>query len=342
MAAARPVRRLDPDVFDHRPQRAANLSTCVPRGLAAGEIYRALAPTSWDVDFQTAVAQAEQEEREVSGAYHRIAFTGPSGEQIAVDTTRPELLPACVALIAHPSDQRYQHLFETSATTPLFGMRVPIHPHHLADPAKGTGIVMVCTYGDATDVLWQRELNLPMRPMIGRDGRLIALALESGQEFYDTLVGRNLNQARRSIVEQLIARGELIGDPRPITHVVKFYEKGDRPLEIVTSEQWFIRTLAHRDGLLAAGRKLRWHPESMRQRYEDWVRGLNSDWLISRQRFFGVPFPVWYPIDADGRPQFDAPILPDEATLPVDPRRDAATRIRRIGSRSAGRFHRRH
>jgi valyl-tRNA synthetase len=293
------------------------------RGLAGGDVYRALAPTAWDVDFQTAVAQAEQEDREVAGAYHRLAFSGPDGVTIEVDTTRPELLPACVALVAHPGDERYRHLFGSTARTPLFGLEVPIHPHHLADPAKGTGIVMVCTYGDATDVLWQRELELALRPIIGRDGRLIPAAVPTGQELYDTLVGRNVTQARREIVAALTATGELIGEPRAITHTVKFYEKGDRPLEIVTSEQWFIRTIAHRDALLAAGRALRWHPSQMRQRYEDWVNGLHSDWLISRQRFFGVPFPVWYPLDDAGNPRYDQPILPAEDELPVDPRFDS-------------------
>ena len=143
------------------------------RGLAAGEIYHAQAPTAWDVDFGTGVAQAEQEERQVAGAYHRLAFGGPDGEVIEVDTTRPELLPACVALVAHPDDGRYRHLFGRVARTPLFGSSVTIRPHRLADPDKGTGIAMVCTFGDATDVLWQRELDLPIIAIIGRDGRLL-------------------------------------------------------------------------------------------------------------------------------------------------------------------------
>ena len=295
------------------------------RGLAAGEVYHALAPTSWDVDFQTAVAQAEQEDREVTGAYHRIVFRGPDGGEIEVDTTRPELLPACVALVAHPDDERYRHLFGAHASTPVFGMSVPIHPHRLAEAAKGTGIAMVCTYGDATDVIWQRELGLPIRPVIGRDGRMAEADLiawggtPSAQQVYQDLAGRTTVQARRAMVAALAGAGALRGEPRPFTHLVRFFEKGDRPLEIVTSRQWFIRTMAHRDALLAAGRAVRWQPEFMRYRYEDWVNGLTSDWLISRQRFYGVPFPVWYPLDGEGLPRYHAPILADEADLPVDP-----------------------
>jgi valyl-tRNA synthetase len=308
-----------------RAQRAAQREFL--RELATGEVYHALAPTAWDVDFQTAVAQAEQEDREVAAAYHRTVFgvTIDGAGTVEVETTRPELLPACVALVAHPDDERYQHLFGHSATSPLFGVPVPIRSHRLADPTKGTGIAMVCTFGDATDVQWQRELGLPIRPIIGRDGRFIEADLAAwgasanGVAYYERLVGRTAVQARRDIVATLAESDLLIGQPRPITHVVKFYEKGDRPLEIVTSRQWFVRTMAHRDALLDAGRALQWQPPFMRHRYEDWVNGLTSDWLISRQRFFGVPFPVWYPLDDAGDPRYDEPILAAEDTLPIDP-----------------------
>jgi valyl-tRNA synthetase len=283
--------------------------------LARGEAYPADAPTLWDVTFQTAVAQAELEDRERPGAYHRLKF-GP----VQVDTTRPELLPACVALVCHPSDPRYAGLIGQTVHTPLCNVEVQVCGHPLADPEKGTGIAMVCTFGDLTDVLWWRELNLPTRVVLGRDGRF------QPDVHCGDLAGLTVPQGRRRIVERLRASGDLVGEPRPITHPVKFYEKGDLPLEIVSSRQWYIRNGGRddrlRDELLARGRELHWVPEHMRHRYEHWVGGLNGDWLVSRQRFFGVPIPVWYPLDADGRADHDRPLTPEESRLPVDPTSD--------------------
>jgi valyl-tRNA synthetase len=297
------------------------------RLLAKGDAYMAEAPTLWDVDFKTAVAQAELEDRETAGAYHQLAFHRPDGSDVVIDTTRPELLPSCVALVAHPDDERYQPLFGTTVTTPLFGVEVPIVAHRLAQPDKGTGIAMICTFGDVTDVVWWRELGLPLRSVIGRDGRLSTTAPdgmpEAGASLYESsLGGRNVRQAQREIVGLLQESGEMIGEPRPIQHPVKFFEKGDRPLEIVTSRQWFITTLEYRDALLERGRELDWRPSWMGARYASWVEGLNSDWLISRQRFFGVPFPVWYPLNASGEPDYGSPLLPSENRLPIDPTTD--------------------
>ncbi|HMK63064.1 MAG TPA: valine--tRNA ligase [Acidimicrobiales bacterium] len=301
--------------------------------VAGNDAYLADAPTQWDVDFHTAVSQAEMEDREVPGAYHRLRFPRVGAEHaVEIETTRPELLPACVALVAHPDDGRYRPLFGTQVRTPLFAVPVPVLGHPLAEPDKGTGIAMVCTFGDTTDVTWWRELQLPTRTVVGRDGRLHEAPF--GEEGWDStdppraraayaeLQGRTVAQARRRIVELLAEAGDLVGEPRPVTHAVKFYERGERPLEIVSSRQWYVRTMRLRQRLLERGRELVWHPPHMVHRYQAWVEGLSGDWNISRQRFFGVPFPVWYQVGDDGSVDHEHPLLAGEERLPVDPSDD--------------------
>ena len=316
--------------IDTRAQRVSQAAFL--RLLHRGIAYQLEAPTLWDVDFRTAVAQAELEDREQPGAYHRIRFARAEGGFVEIDTTRPELIPACVALVAHPDDERYKPLFGTEVTTPLFTVAVPVKAHTLADPEKGSGIAMICTFGDLTDVTWWRELSLPVRAVVQPNGALRPVQWGSpgwesrdaarAQAAYDQLANLSAAKARTRIVDLLRESGDLVGEPRPITHPVKFYEKGDRPLEIVTSRQWFFKTIELRDELLARGHELAWHPDYMRHRYENWVNGLSGDWCVSRQRFFGVPFPVWYPIKGDGTVDYEKRIVPEETRLPIDPSTD--------------------
>lgn len=306
------------------------------------KVYSLEAPTMWDVDFQTAVAQAEVEDREKDGAFHDIEFAvEDSDRSFVIATTRPELLPACIGVTAHPDDERYKDLFGKNAITPLFKAPVKIFPSELADPEKGTGILMVCSFGDQTDVQWWKENKLPLRQIIGRNGRLEAVEFgdsnwpstdpQTANKFYEELVGKNTKQAQKRIVELLQtdeseARSglgkALKKEPRPIKHSVKFYEKGDRPLEFVSSRQWFVSLLDHKPDLLKKGQSVAWHPEHMFSRFQNWTENLAIDWCISRQRFFGVPFPLWYKLDKEGEILFDEVIVAEGAKLPIDPTTD--------------------
>jgi len=242
-----------------------------------------------------------------------------------IETTRPELIAACVALIAHPDDERYADLVGQAVTSPVFGVEIPVVTHELAEPDKGSGLVMCCTFGDLTDVTWWRELQLPARVIIGRDGRILRdqPAWITDATRWTELAGKTTFSARELMVGWLRESGDLLADPTPTQRKANFYEKGDKPLEIVSTRQWYIRN-GGRDTeikaqMLTRGAELAWVPEHMKYRYDNWVGGLNGDWLISRQRFFGVPFPVWYPLDAEGEPVYATPLTPTEAELPVDP-----------------------
>ncbi len=302
------------------------------RNLARGEAYQQDAPTLWDVTFQTAVAQAELEAREYPGAYHRVAYHLPDGQKVHVETTRPELTASAVALIAHPDDERYSHLFGTTVTSPIFGVEVPVVAHTLADPEKGSGIVHCCTFGDLTDVQWWREFALPNRTVIGRDGRILPdvpawITTDAGIALYGQLAGKTTFTARELMAAALAESGDTDGEPKPTQRMANFFEKGDKPLEIVSTRQWYLtnggRNADLRTQLIGRGGEIGWVPPYMQSRLTNWIDGLNGDWLVSRQRFFGVAFPIWYRLDAAGEPVYDDPILPAEADLPIDPAAEA-------------------
>lgn len=291
------------------------------------------APTMWDVTFQSAIAQAEIEDRETAGFFHDIRFKVENSDTtFTIATTRPEFLPACIAVVAHPDDERYKAFFGKKAIVPLFDIPVPIIPSEHAEPDKGTGIMMVCTFGDAADVAWWKQSGLPIKQIIGLDGRLmpieygtgafVTLSPETAKERYNQLSGLKVKEARSKIVDMLRETGDLLAEPKPLTHPVKFYEKGNIPLEFVSSRQWFISILPYKKELLEMGQKIKWTPAHMQSRYEAWVEGLNQDWCISRQRFFGVPFPVWYALDENGLINYNKPIYADLNQLPVDPMTD--------------------
>ena len=308
------------------PQRVAQKAFL--RNLARGEAYQQDAPGLWDVTFQTAVAQAELESREYPGFYHKVAFRFEDGTPIYIETTRPELLAACTSLIANPNDERYKQYFGQYVYSPLFKVKVPILAHPAAEMDKGAGIAMCCTFGDVTDVEWWRDLKLPTRPIIQRNGRIVMdtpdwIEDPAGREVFAETAGKTTFSARKVIVDKLRESGDLDGEPTPTKRMTNFYEKGDKPLEIVTSRQWYLKNGGTDEKLNAElierGKELNFHPDFMRVRYENWVHGLNGDWLISRQRFFGVPFPLWYPVNASGEPDYDRPITPSEDRLPIDP-----------------------
>ena len=306
--------------------------------LERGEIYQSERPVMWDVDFCTAIAQAEVVDKDVASAYHFLRFPVENTDQyLVIATTRPELLAACVAVLVHPDDERYKNFVGKKVLTPLFHAPVPVMADSKADPEKGTGVVMVCTFGDQTDVEWQRKYQLPIRQILNRDGhlapvtfvapdqmddehRFVSINPDSANEIYREIQGKYVKQARRILIALAEKENGVIDRPsQPISHAVRFFEKGERPLEYIPTRQWFCRILEHKEALIEQGKKIQWHPDFMGLRYERWVEGLNQDWCLSRQRFFGVPIPVWYPIDDDGKIRYEQPILPKRDQLPVDP-----------------------
>ncbi len=280
----------------------------------AGRAYAQIAPTLWCPECQTAIAQAEVDDTTLPTLFSTLAFTLPDGRTLPIATTRPELLPACVAIFVHPTDERYAHLIGSSASieSSAFAQKqriiVPILADERADPTKGSGAVMCCTFGDSTDVGWWRAHQLPLLAAIGRDGRMTTLA--------GPLAGLPVAQARQRILQQLSMQG-LILNKEMIEHSVGTHERCGTPVEYLHTRQWFIRVLDQKERFIEAGRQIRWYPEYMQTRYEHWVENLQWDWCISRQRFLGVPFPAWT-CRACG-----TIMLATREHLPIDPRNTA-------------------
>ena len=308
------------------PQRVAQKAFL--RNLARGEAYQQDAPGLWDVTFQTAVAQAELESREYPGFYHKVAFRFEDGTPIYIETHPPRTAGGLHLADRQPERRTLQAVLRPVRLLPSVQGQGADSGAPGAEMDKGAGIAMCCTFGDVTDVEWWRDLKLPTRPIIQRNGRIVMdtpdwIEDPAGREVFAETAGKTTFSARKIIVDKLRESGDLDGEPTPTKRMTNFYEKGDKPLEIVTSRQWYLKnggTDAKLNAeLIERGKELEFHPDFMRVRYENWVHGLNGDWLISRQRFFGVPFPLWYPVNASGEPDYDHPITPSEDRLPIDP-----------------------
>ncbi|MBN2422019.1 valine--tRNA ligase [Candidatus Woesearchaeota archaeon] len=272
-----------------------------------GREFRKEAPTMWCPECQTAIAQVELEDKDLKSYFNDIIFKLENGQDLIIATTRPELLGACVAIFAHPDDKRYKQLFGKKAKVPLYDLWVEIIPSEKADPEKGTGILMCCTFGDQDDIEHYKAHNLDLRMIITKDGKMNKL---SGK--YE---GMKIEEARHAIIDDLKANNLLIKQ-EPLKHTVNVHERCGTPIEIMNTKQWFIRYLDLKDKFLEAGAAMKWFPEHMRIRLDHWIYGLQWDWCISRQRHFGIPFPVWY------CKKCDEAVLADIKDLPVDPTED--------------------
>ncbi len=274
---------------------------------AKGRAYRKEAPSMWCPACETAIAQAELEDMEQDSTFNDVAFKLENGKDLVIATTRPELLPSCVAVFIHPSDKRKKELLGKKVQVPLFGHFVKILEDERVDPQKGTGIVMCCTFGDQTDMEWYFAHSLELKMSFTHDGKMTKLAGK-----YE---GKKIKEARKEILADLKAAGLMLSQ-KPIRHAVKVHERCKTEIEIMNTKQWFIKYLDLKQEFLKKGKELQWFPEHMRVRYENWIKGLQWDWSISRQRFFGVPFPVWY------CKKCEEIIAAEEKSLPVDPIED--------------------
>lgn len=283
-----------------------------------GRVYQSEAPTIWCPECATAIAQVELEDRELKSHFIDVYFELEKGKKLTIATTRPEFIPACVAIIVHPEDNRYKDIIGKKVKVPLFNYTVPVIADERADPEKGTGVVMCCTFGDQTDVEWWKAYKLPLRIVITPNGKLTDLT--------GKYKGFGIKEARNRIIEDL-KKENLIAAQKEITHIVNVHERCDTEIEFLVTKQWFISYLDLKDKFLELGNKLSWHPNHMKSRYDGWIKGLQWDWCISRQRYFGVPFPVWY------CNKCVSVIVSEEDELPVDPLQDNPKKACKCGSK---------
>ncbi|MFH1311019.1 MAG: valine--tRNA ligase [Nanoarchaeota archaeon] len=267
----------------------------------AGRVYKLGFPSIWCPECQTAIAQAELEDREFFSFFTTLKFF-VGNEILPISTTRPELIPACVAIFVHPSDKKYKKFVGKKAKVPLFNYEVPIFADKSADMEKGTGAMMICSYGDKFDVDALKRLKLEPRIVINYDGTM-------KEERYK---GLKIKEAKAKILQDLKSKGLIINSEK-ISHVVNVHDKCGTEIEFLPTDQWFIKILDKKKEFLEYGKRIKWHPEYMSKRYENWVNGLQWDWIVSRDRHFGVPIPVWQCIECNKI------ILPDKKELPVDP-----------------------
>ena len=271
-----------------------------------GREYRIDAPSLWCTTCQTTIAQVELEDKEIETTFNDISFK-VDGKNLIIATTRPELLPACVSVFINPKDKKHKHLIGKKAKVPLFDFEVPILGDEKADLEKGTGVVMCCTFGDQTDVEWKKEHKLGIKEVITKDGKMNELA--------GKYKGMKIKEARKNIIEDLKKKSLLVGQ-RKIIHAVNVHERCLNEIEFIKSKQWFVKYLDLKKDLLKWGKQIKWYPDYMKNRYDNWVKGLKWDWCISRQIPFGIPFPVWY------CKKCDEVVLANEKDLPVDPIED--------------------